>query len=591
MSPRPLLIFDGKCGFCKIWIKYWEQVTGDAVEYRSSQEAGALYPQIPPEDFGKSVQLVFPGGDVLRGARAVFSTLIYGAGMAWPLWMYNHVPGFAPVTETAYRVIAANRGFFYHLTRLTFGLKFSPLRYARVEWAFLRILAATYCIAFASFGMQITGLIGARGILPVGSYLDAVRSSYGLEGYWMMPTLFWVAHSDAFLKAVCIAGAAISLVLLAGYFERTALALLYVLYLSLCTAGQDFMSFQWDMLLLEAGFLAIFLGSSKLMILMFRWLLFRLTFLSGAVKLLSHDRAWRNLDALNYHYWTQPLPTPFAWYMAQLPMGFQRFSTFMVLLIELPIPFLIFLPRRYRFFSAACILFLQVLIFLTGNYTFFNLLTMALCLFLFDDAALARFRLRMRNVRVRPRLAAAVAIVILALSGLEFWDLFFHHDSALVRTAAPYGIANTYGLFAVMTTTRPEIIIQGSNDGITWLDYEFNFKPGDLQKAPSWVQPLQPRLDWQMWFAALSNYRNTPWFGNFMIRLLEGQPEVLGLLAKNPFPAAAPKYVRAQLFDYTFTNFNTRRETHNWWQRSELGRYFPPISLEMLNRRTEEPRN
>jgi len=579
MSERPLVIFDGKCGFCRIWIRYWEQLTGTALEYAASQDVGARYPQIPAESFSQSVQLVLPGGEVISGARAVFTTLKCAPGLTWPLWFYDHVPGFAPATEIAYKLIAAHRTFFYHLTRLTFGRNISPLRYAGVEWLFLRILAAIYCIAFGSFGLQVTGLVGERGILPAGRYLSAVQDAFGVESYWMAPGIFWITHGDAFLIAVCAAGAVVSLVLLGGYLERAALIVLYVLYLSLCSIGQDFMSFQWDMLLLEAGFLAIFLGSSKGVIFLFRWLLFRLTFLSGAVKLLSHDRTWRSLDALNFHYWTQPLPTPIAWYMQQLPPGFQRFSTAAVLFLELPIPFLIFMPRRWRFFSAGCILFLQTLIFLTGNYTFFNLLTMALCLFLFDDAALAKLRLRARTVRTRPLLVAVVAVVILSISGLELWGVFFEGDSAIVRVAAPFGIANTYGLFAVMTTSRPEIVVQGSNDGDTWLDYKFKFKPGDLKEAPRWVAPYQPRLDWQMWFAALSNYRSNPWFSNFMVRILQGSPDVLGLLAKNPFPGTPPKYIRALVFDYTFTDFATRRTTGKWWNRTPRGSYFPATSL------------
>jgi predicted DCC family thiol-disulfide oxidoreductase YuxK len=319
MSERPLVIFDGKCGFCRIWIRYWEQITGTSVEYAASQDVGSRYPQIPAESYSQSVQLVMPGAEVLSGARAVFTTLTYAPGWAWLLWVYQHVPAFAPVTEAAYRLVAAHRTFFYHLTRLTFGRNISPLRYAGVEWLFLRLLAVIYFIAFGSLGLQIRGLVGEHGVLPAGRYLAAIRDSYGIESYWTAPGIFWIAHSDAFLMAVCWAGVVISLVLLAGFFERTALVALYVLYLSLCTIGQDFLSFQWDMLLLEAGFLAIFLGSSKGMIFLFRWLLFRLTFLSGAVKLLSHDRTWRSLDALNFHYWTQPLPTPIAWYMQQLP--------------------------------------------------------------------------------------------------------------------------------------------------------------------------------------------------------------------------------------------------------------------------------
>ena len=588
MAADPLLIFDGQCGFCRIWIEYWKAITDGRVMYAASKEVGSLYPQIPPEKFGESVQLVMPGGEVLSGARAVFVTLTYARRMAWLLWLYNHMPGFAPLTEAIYRLIASHRTFFYHGTRLTFGKRVLPLEFAKTEWLFLRLLAGVYFIAFGSLAIQITGLIGAQGILPAGGYLDAASKTLGVRGYWEMPTIFWLGHGDAFLKGICVLGAVMAVALLPGVlsaaWERLLLVGLYVLYLSLCTVGQDFLAFQWDSLLLETGFLAIFLGNSKMVVLLFRWLLFRLMFLSGVVKLTSHDPVWRNFTALAYHYMTQPLPTPIAWFMYQLPLAFQRFSTGATLFIEVAMPFLFFAPRLWRFWAAGAVLLLQIMIFLTGNYTFFNLLTMSLCVFLFDDRALARVRLRARMARTGAIAVWAVAIVILVLTVSELHEMFFETspepENALVRIAGPFQIANTYGLFASMTITRPEIIVQGSNDGVTWLDYQFRFKPGNLRKAPKWVAPYQPRLDWQMWFAALSDYRSAPWFVNFMVRLLQGSPEVLGLLGKNPFPNAPPKYVRAELFDYTFTNLAELRATGDWWARKPEGQYFPQISLE-----------
>jgi lipase maturation factor 1 len=588
MPDEPLVIFDGHCGFCRIWIEYWKMITRGRLAYAPSQEVGSRYPQIRPAEFAESVQLVLASREVLRGAKAVFLTLTYAPGMAWLLWAYEHVPGFGAVTEGAYRWIAAHRTFFYHVTRLTFGKRIRPLKTAKVEWLFLRLLAAIYFVAFASLAVQVTGLIGDRGILPAAGYFAAVSKLLGASAYWTLPSIFWVAHGDRFLEAMSWTGAAISVLLfsalLAGYLERIALVCLYVLYLSLCMAGQDFLSFQWDALLLETGFLAIFLGNSKIVVLLFRWLLFRLMFLSGAVKLTSHDPVWRDSTALAFHYMTQPLPTTLAWYMYQLPLGFQRFSTAAALFIELLIPFLFFAPRRWRFWGAGLVLFLQTLIFLTGNYTFFNLLTMSLCLFLFDDYALEKLRLRARNAWTSRPAAIAAAAVILVLSVSGVWQVFFaapfESEGALVRIAQPFQIANTYGLFATMTTSRPEIIVQGSNDGETWVDYDFRYKPGDLRQPPRWVQPYQPRLDWQMWFAALSDYRSSPWFTNFMVRLLQGSPAVVGLLAGNPFPAAPPKYVRAELFDYSFTDFATRRATGQWWKRTPRGLYFPRISLE-----------
>ena len=584
----PVLIFDGNCGFCRIWIEYWKAITGKGITYAASQDVGSRYPQIPQQNFRESVQLVLPGGEVLSGARAVFATLTYAPGMAWPLWTYNHVPGFAPATESAYRLIAAHRTFFYHLTRLTFGKRILPLKFAQVEWLFLRLLAAIYLTAFASLAVQVTGLIGSRGILPLGGYLAAVSKTLGMRGYWSMPTIFWLAHSDRFLEAAAIAGAAVALLLLLGIlkagWERLLLVCLYILYLSFSTAGQDFLSFQWDSLLLETGFLAIFLGNSRFVILLFRWLLFRLMFLSGVVKLTSHDPVWRDFTALAFHYVTQPLPTPLAWYMYQLPLAVQRLSTASTLFIELAIPFLFFAPRPWRFAGAALALCLQSLIFLTGNYTFFNLLTISLCAFLLDDRALQKLHIRARAARTRVVAVWAVAIVILVLSVPEidqtFFETSFDGENALVRIAGPFQIANTYGLFASMTTLRPEIAIQGSNDGVTWLDYEFPYKPGDLRQPPHWVAPYQPRLDWQMWFAALSDYRASPWFTNLMVRLLQGSPEVLDLFQKNPFPGGPPKFIRARLFQYSFTDFATRRATGDWWKREPQGLYFPQISLD-----------
>jgi predicted DCC family thiol-disulfide oxidoreductase YuxK len=583
MTGKPLVIFDGRCGFCKAWIEYWKQLTGERVGYAPSQEVGEQFPQIPREDFSKSVQLVLPDGQAFRGADAVVRLLALSGNGVW-LWFYRHLPGFAPVAELAYRFIAAHRDLFYWATRLTFGIPVRRCTYETVEWVFLRALGLIYLTAFASVGLQITGLVGSRGILPLGNYLQAVERAMGASRYWFMPSVFWLGHSDAALRGVSIAGIVISLILILGIFERIALFCLFALYLSITSAGQDFLSFQWDMLLVEAGFLGMFLGRSHLVVWLFRWLLFRLMFLSGSVKLLSHDTAWRDLSAMTFHFETQPLPTPVAWYVQQLPLGILRATTVFVFAVELAVPFLVFAPRRLRIAGAWCLLGFQTLIFITGNYAFFNLLTMALCLFLFDDAAFPKLRFRSRKAAT-PRFAAvAVAIVVLVLSGLYLSGTFFDYTPALggslLRYAAPFGIVNTYGLFAVMTTHRPEIVVQGSNDGVTWIDYEFRFKPGDLRKSPRWVAPYQPRLDWQMWFAALGSYRNSPWFVNFLVRLLQGSPQVLGLLASNPFPQAPPKYVRAELFEYQFTDFRTRSTTGNYWRREIRGWYVPAISLE-----------
>jgi Lipase maturation factor len=465
------------------------------------------------------------------------------------------------------------------------------------RWLFLRALGGIYFVAFVSFGLQAPGLIGSNGILPAATFLRQVRQILALRAYWAVPSLFWLGSSDTWLRLLPLVGALAALALLVGFSHWLLQAFLFVAYLSVVSVGQDFMAFQWDILLLEAGFLAIFLGvASRLVPWLYRWLLFRLMFLSGAVKLLSGDPTWRNLTALDYHFETQPLPTVLGWFMAQLPSWFHRASTGGVFVIELGAPFLIFAPRRLRLAGCALIVFLQALIFATGNYTFFNLLTIGLCLFLLDDELLGTVFPKRLAERITsapapqgdsafgPGAVAGLAALILLVSGVQLSGTFLRVVpqplGALARAVSPFHIVNSYGLFAVMTTSRPEIIVEGSNDGQTWLEYGFKYKAGDVQRAPGWVEPFQPRLDWQMWFAALGTYQGNPWFVNFAVRLLQGSPQVLALLDKNPFPDAPPRYVRALLYDYHFTDPDTLRAGGGWWRRDLQGVYLPMISLE-----------
>ena len=609
---RPLLLYDGDCGFCRYWVSRWQAVTRGAVDFAPAQSDASRFPQITKEAWTRSVQLVTPEGLIFSGAEAVFRTLAYAPGRGGALAFYRHLPGARPVSETVYRLVAAHRDFSSRLTRFLWGPNPEPSSYLMNRWLFLRFLGLVYVIAFLSLRVQIVGLIGARGILPAGSYLGAVRENFGSMGYRLFPTLAWLNSSDAFLKLLASGGAFSGLLVMLGIVTGPALVLAWAGYLSLVTVGRDFLSFQWDILLLEAGFLAIFLApwrpleapwrsaspaASGTFMWLGRWLLFRLMFLSGAVKLLSGDSNWRNLTALEYHYWTQPLPTPPAWYAAQLPAGFQKFSVLIVFVLELVIPFLVLTPRRLRLAGAALIAGFQLLIAFTGNYAFFNLLAIALCVLAVDDSYWRRWlpaRAVQRIAAEEPAgvlahegrvLRAAVAVLLLVISASEMLNTFGHAGALpafarqIVDWQSPYYLANSYGLFAVMTPSRVEIVIEGSADGQNWLPYEFKYKPGDLRRAPPWVEPHQPRLDWQMWFAALGNYQQNRWFVNFMIRLLEGSPEVAALLKTNPFPNAPPRYIRALAYDYHFTDFASRRKTGDWWRRELKGSYFPIASL------------
>lgn len=589
---KPLLVYDGDCGFCRLWVDYWRELTGDRIGYEPYQEAAVRFPEIPRETFAAAVQLLLPGGERRSGAYAAFSTLAEVPRWRWLLLSYRRVPGFEGASEAAYAFIARHRDLAYRATKLLWGIP-TPQEHALVSALFLRALAVIYLIAFLSFGVQARGLFGTDGIAPLGDTLAGVRQYYGPSAYRLLPSLFWLHAGNTAIAAVWIAGVVLALLLLLGRWKRPACAGLFLLYLSLVSAGQPFMTFQWDALLLEAGFLAIFLGWSRSVVWLFRWLLFRLMFLSGAVKLLSGDPTWSRLTALQFHYQTQPLPTPVAWYLQQLPAWFQQGSTATMLAIELVAPWFLFLPRRLRFFTAVVLTAFQVLILLSGNYTFFNLLTIALCLFLLDDARVARMLPQRWTEKVRSPssppggwkrwTAGTVSATILLTSFVLLLEVAGFRTEAsndFLSAVAPFEIVNNYGLFAAMTTSRPEIVLEGSNDKITWSEYEFKYKPGDVRRRPPWVAPHQPRLDWQMWFAALGNYRNNPWILGFEYRVLEGSPDVLRLLDRNPFPTAPPRYLRAQLYHYRFTTWSERRLTGAWWHRELMGPYLPPLSLD-----------
>ena len=603
---KPLLIFDGDCHFCRRWIERWRELTSDAVEYAPFQEVADRFPQIPREHFEQAVHFIDKDGSVYRGAEAVFRSLGNRAKVS--NWCYRYVPGFAPITETAYAFVARRRQLASFFTRLFWGNDVRPPVYFTARDLFIRALGAIYLIAFISLWLQVDGLIGEQGILPVGRHLQLAHEQLGPDAFFLLPTLCWFGSSNTFLHFLCGAGAVLSILLMTGLVPVLSLALLFVLYLSLTIAGQTFLSFQWDILLLETGFLALFfapwqwrmkMGSrarfSQVGFFLLKLLLFKLMLMSGVVKLTSGDDSWWNLTALDYYYWTQPLPTVIGWWADQHAEWFKKFSVAFCLVVEIVVPFFIWAPRRLRHIAAGLLIFLQLAIAATGNYCFFNLLTIALCLLLFDDTFFVKagtVRCAVpgpRSARALP--AMAVLVTILPVNAMLIISAFKPNAEwpRPIATIAGYldsfHVVNGYGLFRVMTRTRPEIIIEGSADGTEWLPYEFRWKPGDVNRAPQWVAPHQPRLDWQMWFAALGTYRQNPWFVSLLQRLLHNAPDVTSLLARNPFPNAPPQYVRAKLFEYHFASAEEHRATGAWWTREERGEYLPPVSLQDFERR------
>jgi predicted DCC family thiol-disulfide oxidoreductase YuxK len=594
-GPRPLLVYDGDCAFCGYWARYWKKLTGDSVCYRPYQEVAAQYPAIPVVDFQRAVQYITPDGHCASAAEASFLTLSHARGKGIWLALYRKLPGFAAISELTYAFMAAHRSAFYRISLFLWGSDYGPPRYDLVSFLFLRLFGLIYLSAFISFGVQAQGLIGSHGILPLAELVDALGARVGPERFYLMPMMFWWSASDVAIQAVCWAGAGLSLLLVFNLLPRLSLLLLYVLYLSLLYGGQDFMTYQWDTFLLEGGFLALILSFATTPgVWLLRWLLFRFIFMSGMVKLLSGDPNWWNLSALSYHFLTQPLPTPLGWYAAHLPLGVLKFLTGGTFFVELILPFGIFCPRRLRFFAAFGILLLQTCILITGNYNWFNLQSMLLCLLLFDDATLQkilpRHLIRLLPVRagnVAPR--KAVSVMVAALSflivfcGLVQMDVRFGGSppavaQAVDRVIEPLHIVSGYGLFAVMTTERDEIVIEGSYDGAEWSEYEFRYKPGDVSRRPPWNIPHQPRLDWQMWFAALEDPRRLRWFPRFLQAVLENKPAVMALMERNPFPDKPPVYVRAQFYKYSYSS-SEEKAKGLWWDRRLLGLYFPVVHL------------
>jgi predicted DCC family thiol-disulfide oxidoreductase YuxK len=604
---RPLVVFDGDCGFCRRWIERWRQTLGDRVDFLPYQEAASRFPAIPESAFRDAVHLVEPDGRVTRGAEAVFRALAHAPGRRWPLRLYRRLPGFAPISEACYRTVARHRTLFGRLTGWIWGRHLAPPGETLTTWIYLRLLALVYLVAFVSLWSQIIGLAGRDGILPSERYLDAVGARYGVLGPWVAPTLAWIHPGNAMLHALCAAGTVLSFLLAIGIAPVACLVGLFVLYLSATVPCQEFLWFQWDSLLLEAGFLAIFLAPWRWWSLprsdprpmrpalwLSRWLLIRLSISSALVKLASGDPTWRDLTALRHHFETQPLPTWTAWYAHHLSPGLQSAMTAGVFVFEGMVPLLAFAPRRIRFAAAAGIGSLQLLILLTGNYGFFNWLTLALCVLLLDDgvwparwrAPLARSPEGGRSGGWWPWIVTPAAVVLFTLSwvptlrGVGRPTAWLGPVDLLYEAVWPFRMVNHYGLFAVMTTRRPEIVLEGSFDGMDWQAYEFRYKPGDPGRRPGFVAPHQPRLDWQMWFAALSTPDSQPWFLNFCQRVLEGSPPVVGMLARNPFAGTPPRFLRAVVYDYRFTTPAERRATHAWWSRRRLGLYGPVMMLE-----------
>lgn len=490
---------------------------------------------------------------------------------------------------------------------------------------FPRLLALIYLIAFASWGVQWRGLAGPEGIAPVEELMTGIKAWEEREStsLWSQyPTLFHWRADAAFVEMVIWGCCLVCLAVMAGVLQGPLLLVLWSGYLSLAVTGDVFMNYQWDALLLEAGLIAVFSAPwwlwtpprparepPRVAWWLLWWLLFRLMFLSGFVKWAGGDEVWRDCTALLYHYQTQPLPNGLSWFAHHLPRWFHVAGCAGMFVIELALPFAMLFGPWGRRLAAAGFTGLMLVVMATGNYTYFNLLTLVLTLSLVDDRAWPAW-LRpshgaegrapdfWRQARQWPGVllgAPAVLLTLTAADGFlqgrvagherllpEWCQRFYEH-------AAPLRSFNAYGLFQRMTTERYEITLEVSDDGVLWLPLEFKWKPGDLSRRPAQVAPHQPRLDWQMWFAAFSpgylpqrdGNPGSPvfWFGRFVQKLLEYKQPVWDLLEPPPLPVESVTHIRARYWRYHFTTPEERRETGGWWRREFLGFYSPPLSL------------
>jgi Lipase maturation factor len=487
------------------------------------------------------------------------------------------------------------------------------------RWLFLRALGLIFFSTFYSLAFQIEGLVGPQGILPAQNYLTFLKGHAGILRFWYAPSLLWLGSGTFALHLLVWAGLIASAALFFNIWPRGTTAVAVVAYLSFIAAARNFADYQSDGMLLAAGFVSLFfapagfhpgLGESRppspasLFLLQWEW--FRIYFESGVAKLASHEPEWRHLTAMNHYYQNGPLPTWVGWYAQQIPHPFQALLALFTLVAELGICWLFIFSRRSRLVCFLILTPFQIGIILTANYAFLNYLVLSLGFLLLDDDYFAGWFKRLKSSRLArlPRVKLLewqtlpsdappprASVAGLVVSGVFLTWIFyattvllllmFNPSLPLPLTPAevlqPFRIANQYGLFAVMTRERYEIEFQGSRDGQQWITYPFRYKPQDPKAPPGIYAPYQPRFDWNLWFASLGTFEQNPWVMQTEELLLDNDPSVLSLFRSNPFPGKPPLEVRAVLWQYWFTDIDTKHQTGLWWNRTFLGLYAPVV--------------
>lgn len=471
----------------------------------------------------------------------------------------------------------------------------------------LRWLGFVYAVAFLIAARQIVPLIGEHGLTPAGAYLALVQDHFGSRSAaaFNLPSLFWLGISDRLLVGVAWAGFALSLVVVAGYANAIIMALLWATYMSYVHIGQIWYGYGWEIQILETGFLAIFLcplldprSFSRrpppiLILWLYRWLGFRILLGAGLIKLRG-DSCWRDLTCLYYHYQTQPLPNPLSRYLQFGPHWFQKFSVLWNHFIELVVPWFCFGPRVCRHVAGILMISFQFILISSGNLAYLNWLTIVPFIACFDDGLLRwvmpGFLVRRAlgaSAEPRPAIgytiaSACLGVVVCCLSVSPVINLLSDSQS-MNRSFDPLDLVNTYGAFGSVGRERREIVFEGTQDDLItahteWKEYEFPYKPGDPMRRPPIITPYYGRLDWQIWFAAMSRPEEYPWTYHFVWKLLHNDAGTLSLLANNPFPVSPPHYVRARLYRYEFAPLGEKA----WWHRTLLGDWLPALTTSDL---------
>ncbi len=471
---------------------------------------------------------------------------------------------------------------------------------------FLRFLGFVYFIAFFSLSQQLGPLIGANGLLPAHLYLDQIAAVS--DGNWAafqaVPTLLWLHSADWFMYALCCMGVVGALALLAGYASAALLLALWILYLSLYHVGQIFYGYGWEILLLETGFLAVFLcplvrgdllpratPPPRAVIWLLRWVLFRVMFGAGLIKIRG-DSCWLDLTCMMYHYETQPIPNPISWYLHQLPAAVHQVEVLFTHLVELVVPWFVFGPRRLRRVAGVLLALFQLMLIVSGNLSWLNWLTLALCIPCFDDDLLRRISPRRLVQRlqaledteerlVHKAVVYGLTVVVILLSVYPVLNMI-SPTQAMNRSFGSLHLVNTYGAFGRVGKERFEVVLQGTYDtaldaATQWREYEFKCKPGDVRRRPCVVAPYHHRLDWQIWFAAMSDYARNPWLVHLVYKLLQNNEGALSLLGASPFDEGPPRFIRAELYRYQFTRLGSGEA---WWKREHVRSYLPPLELD-----------